>query len=97
MLDKAVVLERAIRWRAIAMVAVLNKESGAGDTAFANGSAYIDVLNVPWNKQEGVLTRESIQLYADGLATKFILESGNNLMQFLDDNVKLEVLEIVTQ
>ena len=97
MLDQVNVLERAIRWRAIATVAVLNKEIGAGATAFAKESAYIDVLNVPWHKQEGVLTRESIQGYADGLATKFILESGNNLMQFLDDNVKLEVLEIVTQ
>ena len=69
MLAEYTVKERAITWYAIAELSKLEGNHDIG--SFCKGSAYLDVLNIPWNKCNGIYNRESFREYSLQLAQDY--------------------------
>ena len=97
MLAEYTVKERAITWYAIAVLSNLegNHETGS----FCKASAYLDVLNIPWNKCNGPCNRESFQEYATGLALDYVdlndILGYDNFNQYLKDTIDPEFYKVV--
>jgi len=94
MLNEATVIERAIRWYAIAKVAQKEVHNNSA-VSFGKASAYMDVLSLPWEKVCGDQCRVNLMEYATKLANAFMMVNDDRicLASYLDEHVKLNYWE----